>query len=247
MNILKTNNTRTNFNKKQICLDVCGKAINPKNNGFDYIRENIDNILNAVGSKATAVIAVKYADIEQVKTVLNTGATDIGFNTYQQMEEIKKLTDNRTKLHFIGTLQKNKAKKVMALNPALIQSIDSEELCQKINDTAKKSDKIQDILIQVKTDTDKKTGIPPENLEKLLKSADAMSHINILGLMTVHPYSDNPENSRQYFRKMNSYFQKSSKILRNKPKYLSMGMSNDYKIAIEESANMVRIGSAIFR
>ncbi len=211
------------------------------------IKKNIDNILNTVGSKATVVIAVKYASLEQIKTVLNAGATNLGFNTYQQMEEVKKIVDNHTKLHFIGTLQKNKAKKVMALNPALIQSIDSEELCQIINGAAKKADKIQDILIQVKTDTDKTTGIPPQNLEKLLKSADAMSHINVRGLMTVHPYSDNPENSRQYFSKMNTYFKKSSKILKDKPKYLSMGMSNDYKIAIEEGANMVRIGSAIFR
>ncbi|RLG14376.1 MAG: YggS family pyridoxal phosphate-dependent enzyme [Candidatus Nanohalarchaeota archaeon] len=211
------------------------------------IKKNIDNVLNTVGSKAIVVIAVKYANLEQIKTVLNAGATNLGFNTYQQMEEVKKIIDNHVKLHFIGTLQKNKAKKVMALNPALIQSIDSEELCQKINSAAKKSDKIQDILIQVKTDTNKTTGISPPNLEKLLKSADIMSHINILGLMTVHPYSDNPENSRQYFSKMNTYFKKSSKILRNKPKYLSMGMSNDYKIAIEEGANMVRIGSAIFR
>ncbi len=211
------------------------------------IRDNIDKILNAVGSKATVVIAVKYANLKQITEAINAGAANLGFNTYQQMEEVKKIVDNRTKLHFIGTLQKNKAKKVVALNPALIQSIDSEELCQKINSAAKKAGKIQDILIQVKSDTNKTTGIPPENLEKLLKSADAMNHINVRGLMTVHPYSDNPENSRQYFRKMNTYFQKSSKILRNKPKYLSMGMSNDYKIAIEEGANMVRIGSAIFR
>ncbi len=208
------------------------------------IKENIDKILNEVGSKATVVIAVKYADPNQITETINAGATDLGFNTLKQMEEVKKTLDSSsTKLHFIGTLQKNKIKKVVALNPALIQSIDSEELCQKINSAAKETDKIQNILVQVKTDTNKTTGILPENLEKLLKSAESMSNINVQGLMTIHPYSDNPENSRQYFRNMNSYFQKSEKKL----KYLSMGMSNDYNIAIEEGANMVRIGSAIFR
>ena len=211
------------------------------------IKENMQRLLNEISPKITIVIAVKYADQKQITEAINAGATDLGFNTYQQMEEVKNIVDNRTKLHFIGTLQKNKAKKVVALNPVLIQSIDSEELCLKINDAAKKANKVQDILIQVKTDTNKKAGTCPENLEKLLKSADSMSHINVQGLMTVHPYSDNPENSRQYFRKMNSYFQNSSRILEKKLEYLSMGMSNDYNIAIEEGANMVRIGSAIFR
>ncbi len=211
------------------------------------IKENVHTILEAVGSETTVVVAVKYAMLEQIMAAVDGGATDLGFNTYQQMEEVAGNIVGDAKLHFIGTLQRNKVKKVVALKPALIQSVDSCGLCEKINDAAKKINRVQDILIQVKTDENKSAGVLPDEMGEILQRAEAMSHVNVSGLMTVHPYSLNHEDSRQYFRKMKLYFEKSCDILGRRLEYLSMGMSSDYGIAIDEGANMVRVGSAIFR
>ncbi len=207
------------------------------------ITKNIQNILTEIGDKATLVVAVKYAAPDQVTTVVDAGATDLGFNTYQQMKETAPMLPESAKLHFIGTLQKNKAKKVVELDPALIQSVDSYPLAKKINDAAKSINKTQDILLQVKTDPKKETGILPEDIDDLLQKICTLDNIKTSGLMTVHPYSENPEDSRPYFRQMRTLFENPQKKL----EILSMGMSNDYKIAIEEGATMVRVGSRIFR
>lgn len=207
------------------------------------ITQNIQNILNEIGDKTTLVVAVKYAAPDQVTTVVDAGATDLGFNTYQQMKETAPTLPESAKLHFIGTLQKNKAKKVVELDPTLIQSVDSYPLAKKINDSAKSINKTQDILLQVKTDPKKETGIPPKDIGDLAQKIGALDNIKTSGLMTVHPYSENPEDSRPYFRQMRTLFENPQKKL----EILSMGMSDDYKIAIEEGATMVRVGSRIFR
>ncbi len=207
------------------------------------ITQNIQKILAEIGDKATLVVAVKYAAPEQVTTVVDAGAADLGFNTYQHMKQTAPMLPKTAKLHFIGTLQKNKAKKIVELNPALIQSVDSYPLAKKINSAAKSINKTQDILLQVKTDPKKETGIPKEDLDDLAQKIGTLDNIKTSGLMTVHPYSENPKNSRPYFRQMRSLFENSKKRL----EHLSMGMSNDYKIAIEEGATMIRVGSKIFR
>ncbi|MFH1432614.1 MAG: YggS family pyridoxal phosphate-dependent enzyme [archaeon] len=211
------------------------------------IRENIEKIQKEIGGKATLVAAVKYATSDQIKAALDAGITHIGFNTYQQMEEIAPRIKEDTKTHFIGTLQKNKAKKVVGLNPLLIQSVDSYKLTEKINNAAEHMNKIQDILIQVKTDPQKSTGVAPKDLNELLLKIGTLKHIKIRGLMTITPFDGNPDESRPYYHAMHSYLKDSEKILKRRLDYLSMGMSGDYMEAIEEGANMVRIGSAIFR
>ncbi|WP_054865060.1 alanine racemase [Methanosarcina barkeri] len=120
------------------------------------IEDNVTELLKVIPSDITLVAAVKYASKIQIDEAIKAGVTDIGFNHYQQMKDLAPYLSPEIKTHFIGTLQLNKAKKVVNLNPYLIESVDSYKLAEKINNAAKNKKRIQKILIQVKTD-DKKT------------------------------------------------------------------------------------------
>lgn len=210
------------------------------------IRDNVKKILREIGPEVALVAAVKYASYGEIIEAVDSGIKDIGFNTCQQMEEVAPLLLMGVKTHFIGTLQNNKVKKVIGLNPALIQSVDSFDLAKKIDSASQERNKTQDILIQVKTDKEKDTGVLPEDMAGLLRKIDSLGNVKIRGLMTIPPYSGNPQDSRPYYRAMRSYFSEAEKALGRKLRYLSMGMSGDYLAAIEESANMIRIGDRIF-
>lgn len=207
------------------------------------IHDNVEKILQQIGPGIVLVAAVKYASYEQIMEAVDSGIKDVGFNTFQQMEEVAPMLPSGVKIHFIGTLQMNKVKKVIGLDPVLIQSVDSFGLAQKISIASKRT---QGILVQVKTDNKKGTGVLPEDLDGLLKKIGSLGNVKVEGLMTIPPYTGNPDDSRQYYRAMRSYFFQAEKALERKLKYLSMGMSGDYMAAIGEGATMVRIGEGIF-
>ena len=119
------------------------------------IEDNVTELLKKIPSEVTLVAAVKYASKKQIDEAIKVGVTDIGFSHYQQMRDLAPDLPPEIKTHFIGTLQLNKAKKVVNLNPYLIESVDSYELAEKINNAAKEKKTIQKILIQVKTDEKK--------------------------------------------------------------------------------------------
>lgn len=207
------------------------------------IHDNVEKILREIGPEVVLVAAVKYASYEQIIEAIDAGIKDVGFNTFQQMEKVAPLLPSGVGTHFIGTLQMNKVKKVIGLDPVLVQSVDSFGLAERISIASKKT---QDILVQVKTDTKKGTGVLPEDLQELLRKIASLEHVRIEGLMTIPPYTGNPEDSRPYYRAMNSYFSGAEKALARKLRYLSMGMSGDYMAAVDEGATMVRIGDGIF-
>ncbi len=212
------------------------------------IKENLEKIKSSIPNGITLVGAVKYASEEQIKELIDAGLRDFGFNTYQQLKEAKKLVPSDARIHFIGHLQGNKAGKVVRENIFLIQSVDSYELAEKINKYAIELKTSQKILLQVKTDEKKRYGIEPEQLEAIyLKMKANLKNINIKGLMTIPPIEENPENSRGYFSLVKELLDKTREKFNIKLEYLSMGMSADYKVAIEEGANMVRIGRIIFK
>jgi pyridoxal phosphate enzyme (YggS family) len=206
------------------------------------IRENIERIRNDIPENVVLVAAVKYADSEQIKEIVEAGVKDLGFNTFQQMRDVSPF-DEDVKLHFIGHLQKNKVRKVLEFGIYLIQGVDSYELCENINRICGDLGIKQKILLQVRTDKDKEFGIDPFDLEEIiLKIKNNLYNIEICGLMTIPPLVGDV---KIYFSLMKEYYDKFSERF-DKFDYLSMGMSNDYKTAIEEGANMVRIGRAIF-
>ena len=212
------------------------------------IAENVKKIRNFIPDDVLLVAAVKYASNEQILELVKAGVKDLGFNTYQQLKDVKVLLPSDARIHFIGHMQSNKVRKVLQENVFLIQSVDSYKLAEKIDKVAGELGIKQDILLQVKTDETKKHGFSALETENIvLKINNSLKNINIKGLMTIPPLSENPNNSIRYFSLVKNLFDNISKKMDKKLEYLSMGMSNDYKIAIEEGANMVRVGRALFR
>jgi PLP dependent protein len=210
------------------------------------IEDNVKELLKDIPFEVTVVAAVKYASKKQIDEAIKAGVTDIGFNHYQQMKILAPYIPSEIKTHFIGTLQLNKVKKVIDLNPYIIESVDSYELAEKINIAAKEKKILQKILIQVRTDEKKNTGLEPDNLLRLLDQVSTLKYLSLEGLMTIPPKSEDPEDSRKYFKELKDLKDKTEKHLKQHLQYLSMGMTDDYKIAIEEGASIVRIGRKIF-
>ena len=209
----------------------------------------------------TLVCVTKEAAIDQIKEAAACGVIDIGENRIQDAAEKYKLlgapahqrTSAQVKWHLIGHLQTNKVKKAVEIFD-LIHSVDSLRLAEEISKESAKIGKVQDILIQVNTSGEEsKFGIAPEELKPLIDNIVILKNIRLLGLMTIAPLASDAEKARPYFRKLRELLSEVNSSLRAPlglamtATQLSMGMSGDYQIAIEEGATMVRIGSAIFK
>lgn len=186
------------------------------------------------------VAVSKNRSIEEIKEASLAGITAFGENRVQEA-----LSKYAAKLpiqwHMVGHLQTNKVKEAVKIFD-LIQSVDSLRLAQEIDKQAAGINKIQEILLEVKTSAEKtKFGLPPDELPGFLKAARELKNISVQGLMTIAPLVDDPQEARPYFRIL--------KELRNRvdPEFiLSMGMTGDFQVAIEEGADIVRVGRAIF-
>jgi pyridoxal phosphate enzyme (YggS family) len=180
---------------------------------------------------------------------LEAGVRDIGENKVQEaLLHYKVLADSsyaaKIKWHMIGHLQSNKAKEAVKIFD-LIHSVDSLKLAEEINRQAAKINKIQDILIEVKTSPEEsKSGISDKEVQGLIKSVLGLKNLRLLGLITMAPADKDPENARPYFRRLREL----SGRLDGDHKFreLSMGMSDDFQIAVEEGGTMVRVGRAVF-
>ncbi len=227
------------------------------------IKENIDNIFKKVQLAAeksgrklediTLIAVSKTVDWEKAKEAVEAGVNNLGenrvqeiTNKYEQFDDLN-LNDN-VNWHMIGHLQKNKVKYIID-KVNLIHSVENLELANEINKRAAQHNLISNVLIELNIgEEESKFGISDENVIEFVKSLEQFENIKVLGLMTVAPYAENPEDIRWVFKKMKEIYNNISNInLRNtEMKYLSMGMTNDFEIAIEEGSNIVRIGTAIF-
>nr|WP_199505510.1 MULTISPECIES: YggS family pyridoxal phosphate-dependent enzyme [unclassified Halanaerobium] len=220
---------------------------------LNKVKKEIKESAEKAGRKYEEInlIAVsKNHPVESIKVLKNTGVKLFGENRVQELEE----KDNKLKKinieidwHFIGHLQRNKVKYLMRMpNCKMIESLDSWRLAKEIDKRAKKNNRNIPLLIEVNIAEDEnKYGIKPNKVETFLKKVIKLDNIEIKGLMTIAPYNENPEEARPYFRKMKKIQQDLNDRVYPLPE-LSMGMSNDYKIAVEEGATAVRIGTAIF-
>lgn len=196
------------------------------------------------------VAVTKTVTADRIKEAIEFGLRIFGENRVQEakekIEKIKKdCPDCLVKWHMIGHLQKNKVKIAVELFDT-IHSVDSLELAELLNKYSEKNNKIQDILIQVKLSPEEsKHGINKDELLELLKNISSLKNLNILGLMTIPPYFDNPEMARPFFKELRK-LRDEAELHGYKLPELSMGMTNDFEIAILEGATMVRIGTAIF-
>ncbi len=223
------------------------------------IIENIDSILKKIDStckktgrnpKDITVIAVsKTVDSMRAKEAVEAGIINLGENRVQELiKKYDELNCTDVKWHMIGHLQKNKVKYIID-KTVLIHSLESIDLAEEINKRAVKNNLIANVLIELNIGEEaSKFGINEENVYDFIKEMEQFENIKVLGLMTVAPFCEDPEDVRWVFKKMKNIYEKISTLnLKNtEMKYLSMGMTNDFEIAIEEGSNIIRIGTAIF-
>jgi hypothetical protein len=192
------------------------------------------------------IAVTKSQPIAKIKEAADLGLRVFGENRVQEAKtKIEFLKDFNIEWHMVGHLQGNKVKDAVRLFE-VIHSLDSEKLARLINRESEKSGKIQRVLIQVKlSEEESKYGIKEWEIENLLEICKNLKNLKVEGLMTIPPYFENPEDVRPYFRKLR---QLRDKISERNPliRELSMGMSHDFEVAIEEGATMVRIGTALF-
>ena len=218
---------------------------------IEHVRENIEKACRKVGRSVDEVtlIAVSktkpYTDIEEA---LKSGTLDYGENKVQEMCEKYEILPKNIRWHMIGHLQRNKVKYLVG-KTELIHSVDSIRLAEQIEKEYAKKGETANILIEVNmAQEESKFGITSQETEELIRKISTFEHIRIKGLMTIAPYTDNPETNRVYFRQM----KKLSVDIRDKNidnvsmDVLSMGMTGDYQVAIEEGSTMVRVGTGIF-
>lgn len=217
------------------------------------IRENIKNSIanrkNIDMSDDVKLIAVtKNHDIYVMREAIDLGILQIGENRVQEAMEKKSTLDRNVEWNLIGHLQTNKVKQAVALFD-VIQSVDSEKLVLEIDHAAKKINKIQDILLQVNVAQEaSKFGISSDDVINFATFISELTNVRLCGLMTIAPHYENPELARPIFKELFQLFinLKDKNLSHTEIKWLSMGMTNDYKIAIEEGANVIRVGSGIF-
>ena len=199
----------------------------------------------ATDEPVTLIAVTKNHSVELAREVIDAGAKNIGENRVQEAAEKFQTLERKVAKHLIGHLQTNKVKTAVQLFD-LIQSVDSEHLAKAIDKAANSFGKVQDILIQVNlAKEESKSGVYEENLQELISKVDALKNVKLRGLMMIAPNYSDVEKCRPLFRQMRKIFDE-IKIRRKDFDFLSMGMTHDFKIAVEEGANIVRVGTAIF-
>ena len=223
------------------------------------ISDNYARIRQEVPGEVTIVLSVKTRTVEQIEEVIDGGATDIGQNYVQgagQMYSALQKKAAKVRWHMIGHLQTNKINKALRIFD-VIQTVDSLEKAAAIDKRVEGAGKeIIPVYVEINIGSEfSKAGIKPaehepfdEYMENLAGDISALGHLSLEGLMTMGPRFGNPEDVRPYFRRTKKIFEriKVLELPNVDMKYLSMGMTNSYRIAIEEGSNMIRIGTAIF-
>ena len=212
------------------------------------IKDNVESILKELPENVDLVGAAKTRTPEEVLEAIEAGLGIIGHNYVQEAEKAIEAVGQRAKWHMIGHLQSNKTKKAVRIFD-MIETVDSVKLARAIDKACGNIKKTMSILIEINSGEElQKAGVMPKDAVSLIREISELGNIKVMGLMTMGPFSGDPEDARPYFQKTRELFEEIKKL--NLPgvemKYLSMGMSNSYKIALEERANMVRIGTNIF-
>ena len=197
----------------------------------------------------TLVAVTKTFGADVIRAALAAGVSDFGENYVQELSEKRQqLNDPAIRWHFIGHLQSNKVKYI-AEYIHLIHSVDNVRLAEELQKRAEKINRDIDILVEVHTtDEATKYGVPPEQTVELVKAISAFPRVRVQGLMTMGPFSDDPNDSRQSFRTVAELKKQIERegIPGVSMRHVSMGMTHDFEVAIEEGATIVRIGTAIF-
>ncbi len=220
---------------------------------LETLREKIEAARARSGRSAQdiqLVLVTKTIPAEVISEAYKLGCRDFGENRVQEWREKSRALPNDIRWHLIGHLQTNKVKYCVGArhaSPVLIHSVDSLKLANTINKEAARKDQIVDCLIQVNTSgEDTKFGVAPNEAEKLAEAVLNLPQLALKGLMTIGPLTDDATKTRASFKMLRELFEKIKKTAKPDFKILSMGMSSDFEIAIEEGSNLIRIGTAVF-
>jgi pyridoxal phosphate enzyme (YggS family) len=214
------------------------------------------SIVESLPPHVLLVAAAKTRSAEEVQEAISLGVTAVGYNYVQEAETIRNALSqweqtqapHPVQWHLIGHLQRNKAKKAVALFD-MIETIDSLRIAEAVNHHCADLGKVMPVLVEVNSGQESnKTGVPPERTESLIEQLAELPQIKVRGLMTMGPRFGDPEKARPYFVLTKNLFDRvaAKNDSRVEMRFLSMGMSNTYEQAIEEGANIVRIGTKLF-
>lgn len=218
---------------------------------LDIIRKNIDASIARSGRDSEVILlgATKMNSADRINFAISQGLNYIGENKVQELlDKYDAIDKDNVTIHFIGHLQSNKVKYIID-KVDMIQSLDSLSLAKEIDKQAKKHNKIMKVLVEINAcNEDSKSGISLDEVEDFLELVSVYENIQVVGLMSIPPIMTDEDTQRKIFKKIYQiYVDISAKNIHNiSMRYLSLGMSDDYHIAIEEGANLVRVGSSIF-
>jgi len=212
------------------------------------IGENVRKLLAELPAGVKLVAAAKTKTPAEIREALEAGIHIIGENYVQEAEAAYREIGHQAEWHYIGHLQKNKVKKAIEIFD-MIETVDSLELAAEIDKRCAQFNKTMPILVEINSGREtQKSGVLPEDAEKLIREISRLKNVRVAGLMTMGALTDRTEDSRPFFKETKKLFDSIQKmdIPGTEMRYLSMGMSSSYRTAIEEGANMVRIGTLIF-
>jgi len=212
------------------------------------ITSNVKAILAELPPGVELVAAAKTRSAAEIIEAVEAGVTIVGENYVREAAEVLPAVARPARWHLIGHLQTNKAKKAVEIFD-LVETVDSIALGREIDKRAAAAGKAMDVFVEVNSGREaQKAGVMPDDAEALVRSLAALPRLRVLGLMTMGPFEGDPEESRPYFKETRRVFEaiKSLAIPGVEMRRLSMGMSHSWRVAVEEGATVVRIGTAIF-
>jgi pyridoxal phosphate enzyme (YggS family) len=212
------------------------------------IADNVKAILAELPPGVELVAAAKTRTPAEILEAIDAGVRTVGENYVQEAEKAFSVIGHKARWHFIGHLQTNKARKAVEIFD-LIETVDSASLAREIGRRSAALGKTTPVLVEVNSGREpQKFGILPEDVETLVREIAVLPNVRVAGLMTMGPFEGDPEDSRPYFRETRKVWQalRALAVPGVDMRHLSMGMTNSWRVAVEEGANMVRIGTAIF-
>ena len=212
------------------------------------ISSNVAHILKAIPPHVTILAAAKTQSLQAVLEAYQAGLRHFGHNYVQEAQQMLPDVQAEIEWHMIGHLQRNKVKQALDLFSS-IDSLDSQRLADELEKQAGAMNHLIPVMIEVNSgEEEAKTGVAPDVAMQLAHSLSSLPHLRLVGIMTMGPRFGDPEDSRVYFRRTRQIYESIAALHLpgTEMQYLSMGMSNDYLVAIEEGANMIRLGTAIF-
>ena len=212
------------------------------------ISENVKAILAELPPGVELVAAAKTRTADEILEAVDAGIRTIGENYVQEAAAVVPAVGRRVRWHLIGHLQTNKAKKAVEIFD-LIETVDSIGLGRELDKRASAAGRTMEVLVEVNSGREpQKTGVMPDEAEALVRGLAALPRLRVLGLMTMGPFEGDPEESRPYFVETRRVFEalRSAAVPGVEMRHLSMGMSHSWRVAVQEGATLVRVGSAIF-